>query len=152
MSVSNYMNWGNWALFLLWINARLGPAGEELGSAPSPSPLLMNEVPQYDTAPDDSKIKQKTQTTSYTIKQCSTISAGRAAQKPAQGQTRIWRWDADQKHNNTTSFTANSLLVASAVQPLSSNCFTPFNKCWQMQKSEVCTGSKSRVIIPPRFF
>lgn len=152
MSVSSYTNWGNWVFFfLLWINVRLRPAEEGLGSAPSPLPLLTNEVPQYDTAPDDSEIKQKTQT-SYTIKQCSTPSwqslpknVPRDKHAPEDGM-QIWNTilqpASQQTHCSLLQLSSHCLQIALLHLTNADNC----------QKSEVCTGSKSTVIIPSRFF
>lgn len=150
MSVSNYTNWGNWAFVLLWINARLRPVGEGLRSAPSPSPLLRMRYHNM-TAPDDSKIKQKTQA-SYTSKQGSTTPAVRAWPeicKTCTGPSTHLKMGC---RSETELQPAPQQTVASAVQPLSSNCFTSFNECWQMPKKWSCTGRKSIVLIPSRFF
>lgn len=152
MSVSNYTNWGNWAFVLLWINARLRPVGEGLRSGPSPSPLLRmryhNMTQLLMTVKLNKKPKHLTPVNRAALPQLS--EPGRKSAKPAQGQAHTWRWDADLKQNYNQLH--SKLFVASAVQPLSSNCFTSFNECWQMPKKWSCTGRKSIVLVPSRFF
>lgn len=138
--------------FLLWINVRLRPAGEGLGSAPSPSPLLKNEVPQYNTAPDDSRTENPNILHHKTVqhypswqslpRNLQTLARDRhTPEAGCRSETQYY----NQLHSNLS---AHCFSCAAAAL----NCFTPFNKRWHMPKKWSCTGSKSIVITSPRFF